>query len=173
MKIAIVGTHSTGKTTLCHDLVAALRHAGKDAQVVNEVARSCPFQVNEGTSFEAQYWILTAQIKQELEYGDLHDIVVCDRGVVDNYMYLLRKFPDKADVLTPLILHHCRTYDLIIKTTIEKEAEADDFRSSNTSFQREIDSMLTAFLETHSIPHVVLTGKDKIATMLSLLEARR
>jgi nicotinamide riboside kinase len=173
MKIAVIGTHGTGKTTLCHDIVAALRHLGKDAQVMNEVARVCPFQVNEGASFEAQYWVLATQIKQELEYHDLHDIVLCDRGVVDNYMYLLRKFPDKAAFLTPLVVEHCRSYDLIIKTVPDNAPVEDGFRSVDTGFQDDIERMLTAFLEGHGIPHVVLRGEGRVEKAIDLIGARK
>ena len=170
MKIAVIGTHSTGKTTLCHDIVAALRHVGRDAQVVNEVARGSPLPVNENTSFDAQYWVLATQIKHEIEYGTLHETIVCDRGVIDNFMYLLRRFPDKAALLSPLVLEHCKRYYLIIRTLIEKDAEKDSFRSVDQGFREEIDAMLGTFLETHGIPHVTITGNDKVAKIVSLIQ---
>jgi nicotinamide riboside kinase len=171
MKIAIIGTHSTGKTTLCHELVAELRKRGKNAVLVQETARLCPFPVNENTGFESQYWIFAAQIKNELELSQKHDILVCDRGLVDNNIYLMRKLPDKAALMTQVILEHCKSYDHIFKTCIEKSAESDGFRSTDEKFRQEIDLLLADFLDRHKIPHKTVSGEGKLRQMLDVIDA--
>ena len=37
MKLAFIGTHGTGKTTLCYDLTAGLKRQGLNADMVKEV----------------------------------------------------------------------------------------------------------------------------------------
>jgi len=42
MKIAFVGSHGVGKTTLCFDLAAQLKRRGVNVDMVKEVARASP-----------------------------------------------------------------------------------------------------------------------------------
>ena len=46
MKIAFIGTHGVGKTTLCYDLAALLKRQGLNVDVVKEVARLSPLPIN-------------------------------------------------------------------------------------------------------------------------------
>ena len=39
MKVAFIGTHGVGKTTLCYDLAAALKKRDLTVEIVREVAR--------------------------------------------------------------------------------------------------------------------------------------
>ena len=64
MKIAFVGSHGVGKTTLCFDLAAQLKRRGFNADIVKEVARASPLPVNRKTSRESQLWILTTQVAE-------------------------------------------------------------------------------------------------------------
>ena len=47
MKIAFIGTHGVGKTTLCYDLAAALKKRDLTVELVREVARECPLPINQ------------------------------------------------------------------------------------------------------------------------------
>ena len=66
MKLAFIGTHGTGKTTLCYDLTAALKRQGFNADMVKEVARLSPLPINRKTSLDAQTWILMTQVAEEI-----------------------------------------------------------------------------------------------------------
>lgn len=46
LKIAFVGTHGVGKTTLCFDLAAHLKRLDLNIDLVKEVARRCPLPIN-------------------------------------------------------------------------------------------------------------------------------
>ncbi len=61
-KVAFIGTHGVGKTTLAYGLASRLKRRDVNLEVVVEVARRCPLPLNEGTTLEAQAWILHAQI---------------------------------------------------------------------------------------------------------------
>ena len=88
-KIAFIGSHGVGKTTLCYGLAARLKARDVAVEVVHEVARRCPLPINEETSVAAQSWILHSQIAEELVAQARYPVVVCDRSVLDNYVYLL------------------------------------------------------------------------------------
>jgi thymidylate kinase len=89
MKLALIGTHGVGKTTLCFELAARLKRRGLDVEIVREVARRCPLPINEQTTVRAQEWILLTQMALEIEATAAHEIVLCDRSVLDNYCYLV------------------------------------------------------------------------------------
>ena len=94
-KYAFVGTHGAGKTTLVNTLRDRfLREAvGETIEVVNEVARSCPFAISDKVSgkhgLEQTYiWITLEQIQQELVHAQSNpDYMLCDRCVLDPLMY--------------------------------------------------------------------------------------
>jgi len=46
IKLAFIGTHGVGKTTLCYDLGALLKKRGLHVDLVKEVARLSPLPIN-------------------------------------------------------------------------------------------------------------------------------
>ena len=81
MKIAFIGTHGTGKTTLGYELIAELRKRGINANFVSETVRECPYEINENASKRAQEWIIFNQCVKEIEEEARSEIVICDRSV--------------------------------------------------------------------------------------------
>ena len=67
MKVAFIGTHGVGKTTLAFGMASRLKRLGANVGFLEEVARRCPFPINEDTSLEAQTWILVETIRREIE----------------------------------------------------------------------------------------------------------
>ena len=53
VKIAFLGTHGVGKTTLCFDLASRLKRLDMSVDIVKEVARSCPLPINQDTTLDA------------------------------------------------------------------------------------------------------------------------
>ena len=72
VKVAFIGTHGVGKTTLCYDLAGALKRQGVHVDMVKEVARLSPLPINRKTSLEAQTWILMTQVAEEIRSGAYH-----------------------------------------------------------------------------------------------------
>jgi nicotinamide riboside kinase len=154
MKIAFIGTHGTGKTTLAHDLVSALKKKGIDADFLGEIARMCPFPINENTTKKSEIWIILMQIIKEMEYEEKCDVLVCDRSVIDGYVYYVKKF-GRAPFLETLILKHLKTYDYIIKIPIrEGMLKKDKIRSVNIQFQKEIEKEFEKVIKMFRIKHL-------------------
>jgi nicotinamide riboside kinase len=142
LKIALIGTHGVGKTTLAFDLCSKLKKAHQDVELVAEVARSSPFPVNEGTTLEGQLWILHTQIATELDAARRAGNVICDRSVLDNYCYLVNKFGRQAQ-LESWIDWWMESYQLLVGVPpLEQEIPSDGFRSENLEFQRRIHELL-------------------------------
>ena len=153
-KIAFIGTHGVGKTTLAHELVALLKIKGIDADFLGEIARSCPFPINENASKKAQLWIIFNQIVQELEKEEKSEILVCDRSVLDNYCYYIYLFGE-SKILEPLVLNHVKTYKYLFKIPIRNGfLNKDKARSVNPEFQRKIDEIMDNLLKKFNIKYI-------------------
>jgi nicotinamide riboside kinase len=155
VKVAFIGTHGVGKTTLCYELASVLKRQGVHVDMVKEVARLSPLPINRQTSLEAQTWILMAQVAEEIRSAAHHAVVVCDRSVLDNYAYMVLAC-GRQKPLEPLVNWWMRTYDLLFKVPISGEASADGVRDTDAFFMRSIDQLVDAMLLEKRIPHEVL-----------------
>lgn len=145
MKIAFIGTHGVGKTTLCYEIAACLKRDGLNVDMVKEVARMSPLPINRQTSLEAQTWILMTQVAEEIRSSAHHEVVLCDRSVLDNYAYLVRACGRQAP-LEPFLDAWMRTYDLLFKVPVLGRADADGVRDTDEAFVHDIDDLVEALL---------------------------
>jgi hypothetical protein len=150
MKLAFIGTHGVGKTTLCYDLVGALKRHGVNADMVKEVARLSPLPINQQTSVDAQLWILMTQVAEEIRSAGQHDVVVCDRSVLDNYAYLVRAC-GRQPAIEHFVVHWMRTYDALFKVPVTGIAIPDGVRDVDAAFVRDIDELVDRLLAEHAL----------------------
>ena len=160
MKVAFIGTHGVGKTTLCYDLAAILKRRDVSVDMVKEVARLSPLPVNRQTSLEAQTWILATQIAEEIRSGAQHQVVVCDRSVLDNYAYMLLAC-GRQRAFETLARHWMKTYDRLFKVPISGRASADGFRDTDEFFMRAIDRLVDELLERWKLPCERLVSEER------------
>jgi nicotinamide riboside kinase len=150
MKIALVGSHGVGKTTLCFELAAALKRRNADLEMVREVARRCPLPINQDTTVAAQEWILHTQIAWELEAAATHDTVLCDRSVLDNYCYLVHSAG--ANRAWEVFLDYwISTYDLLVHVPISARPSFDGVRAVDPGFQEQIEILLDGMISARAI----------------------
>ncbi|MXX75036.1 MAG: ATP-binding protein [Holophagales bacterium] len=171
-KMAFIGTHGVGKTTLAYGLAARLKRRDINLDVVVEVARRCPLPLNEGTTLEAQSWILHSQIANELAAESRSPVVICDRSVLDNYVYLLFA-RGRQPALEPLIESWCTTYDLQVYVPIlrDSDAQPDGVRAVDPAFRRQIDDRLWNELEDRRIGVLVLDAERRGSWLDTVEEA--
>jgi len=150
-KIAFIGTHGVGKTTLCFDLGAVLKKRGLHVDLVKEVARLSSLPINRKTSLEAQLWILTTQIAEEIRSAAHHEVVVCDRSVLDNYAYLVFA-AGRQKWVEPLVNRWMKSYDLLFKVPFAAGAQADGVRDTDEFFMRQIDRLVDELIEERQLP---------------------
>jgi hypothetical protein len=145
LKLALIGTHGVGKTTLAYEICSLLKKADHNVELVTEVARRSPFPVNEATTLEGQLWILHAQIAAELDAARAPH-VVCDRSVLDNYCYLVKKFGRRPQ-LEQWLVWWMNTYSLLVGVPpLADGIPPDGFRSENLEFQHRIHELLGELL---------------------------
>jgi len=156
LKLALIGTHGVGKTTLAFETCALLKKADYNVELVTEVARRSPFPVNEGTTLEGQLWILHAQIAAELDAARAPH-VICDRSVLDNYCYLVNKF-GRQQRLEHWLEWWMGSYSLLVGVPpLADGIPADGFRSENLEFQQRIHDRIMEMLEAP--PFTALAGR--------------
>ncbi len=170
MKIAFIGTHGVGKTTLCYDLASQLKRQDLSVDVVKEVARSCPLPINEETTLEAQAWILHTQIAQEIAAVAQYEAVICDRSVLDNYAYLVHGVGRQVEY-DALVERWIHTYDGLFKVPILDAPSFDGKRALSTTFQADIDHVIEQLLEAFSVPCHRLDAHDRPAWVEVVLTA--
>ncbi len=150
MKIAFIGSHGVGKTTLCFDVAARLKRLDLAVELVKEVARACPLPINRNTTVEAQAWILHSQIAEEIVAADRYDVVVSDRSVLDNYAYLVHQ-AGRHPAYAPLVREWMATYDAVFKVPIVEPPAFDGTRDTSETFQLEVDALIERLLDEFGI----------------------
>ena len=160
MKVALIGTHGVGKTTLCFELAARLKRRDVDVEMVREVARRCPLPINRETSLASQSWILHTQMAWELEAEATHALVICDRSVLDNYCYLLNATGPQA-AWEPLLERWLATYTLLVKVPLWTQPRWDGVRDTDIAFQRAIDEGIDDQLERRGVAALRLAPDDR------------
>jgi len=172
-KIAIIGSHCVGKTTLCKKLFEYLRAKGYSVGLLEEVVRSCPFPVNEMTTVDAQDWILREQKKREAELNEKYEILILDRGVIDNFAYWLRVAqnsgldPNLIKKKEREVFRHSAGYHLLFFLhPFESEIiENDNFRSVDPVWRKEMHervlNIVEKFRKEFNVPIVYLKGTEE------------
>ena len=150
LKLAFIGSHGVGKTTLAFGLAARLKARDVSLDVVHEVARRCPLPINESTSVAAQSWILHTQVAEEVVAAARYPVVLCDRSVVDNYVYMVLAAGEREPFET-LVGSWIRTYDLLVHVPIAGRLQPDGIRAPDPAFQRLVEERLDRELERRAI----------------------
>lgn len=160
IKIAFIGSHGVGKTTLCYGLAARLKARDVSCEVVHEVARRCPLPINQDTTSAAQGWILHNQIAEELVAGARYPVVVCDRSALDNYVYLLLAH-GPSPLLEALVDSWVRTYSLLIEVPIIDQPVPDGIRPANPTFQRAVELTVRREVARRGLAPLTLDPRDR------------
>ena len=150
MKIALIGSHGVGKTTLCFELAARLKRRNMDVEIVREVARSCPLPINLETTVEAQEWILHTQIALEIEAAARHDVVLCDRSVLDNYCYLVHAAGSRK-IWERILDSWIKTYDVLVHVPLWVRPTYDGVRAVDSRFQEQIELLLEGMITARAL----------------------
>jgi len=186
MRIAIIGAHGTGKTTLARSLAQEL-----DLPLIPEAARYIahdmgytPATIPDELVVEYQREILAEQIFREAA-GDRW---VSDRSVVDNMAYLVAQV-ERLNIPVSTVLDYHRDayqrlahYDALIFIPIMFELELDGERHADVEFQDEIEETILDILDEleaagHDLARRTYTvtspmPADRVAEVRAFLAAR-
>lgn len=167
MKIAIVGAHGVGKSTLALELSNILKYP-----ILPDTAREAflkGFAVNENTPPENQLWILCKQIEYERE---LKDNYIADKTLFDNIVYSRQIFDDShLLIVIEKIVKKIASYDLFIYLPIEIPL-VDDGRSMDPVFQQKIDEEYIKLLTDLNIKYHEIRGsvEERVNKALEIIK---
>lgn len=170
-KIALVGTHGIGKTTIAHGLSFVMKLKGKNVELIAEVARTSPLPINENTTLESQLWIISTQKKREIEAEARSDFIICDRSLLDNYAYY-QLAVEKSGKRDPYphtkgeIFDWMKTYDLLLFLRPDIPLVNDGVRSVDLDFQDSIHDMVLELIaeyqrETGKVLPIIRSGASE------------
>ena len=138
MKIGIIGTHCSGKTSLIDKLYSNPVFAGYDflEEPIREVSRS-HFRINQDSDDAAQFAMLACHLRN-LQYEKF----VSDRTLLDLYVYcctLHNVSRETKDFIFKMVLKHLDSYDYLFWCAPEFEMKDDGFRQTDKKWQMDIE----------------------------------
>lgn len=169
-KVAISGSHSTGKTSLITQLHEHLLNEGISCEVISEVPRGICERLDDETFFHRGKNSLAKQLYMFIEQVSLEsqprecEIMISDRSLVDYLAYTMQLFGEEVrdnevyDLLLELLRKHVVSYDAIYYLPIEFPLELDGVREADIEFQKDIDQRLRGLYELLGIEVKELTG---------------
>lgn len=166
MKIAIVGAHGVGKTTLSEKLAKYL-----NLPTIHDVAIEAldkGFEINENTPPETQFWLFARQLEEER----LTKAFVADKCLMDYTVYADIIFDDDRlkSLLAEMIEKNAK-YDYVFYLPIEFPIEDNGIRSTDVEFQKRVDERYRDLLNSWNIKHTTLSGsvEDRLKKALESL----
>jgi thymidylate kinase len=145
--VAITGTHGAGKTTLSFCLAMHYKQLGANVKIIQEVARSCPFPLNDKMTKETALWIYHEHAKKELEALRTHDVVICDRTVFDSFVYAESLGISISGDIVDQSKTHLNSYDKLYFVRPDLPIVEDGVRSVDLDFQGKIDGLFERHLK--------------------------
>jgi deoxyadenosine/deoxycytidine kinase len=173
-RIAIVGSFSTGKTTLAEEAAPKL-----GLPLLPEVAREIVelgFKLDKDATVETETLIFLRQWHNETTHAEF----VGDRSLIDVMAYAswVLEHQDRRkefalwDTCLDIAKHHLRSqYTDVFYLPVEFGIVLDGLRPDDPEFQADIDRRMLHILETNDIQYKTLTGsvEDRMAQLLDAL----
>lgn len=187
-KVAIIGSHGTGKTTLVRAVRDALEAEGKRVDVVPEASRHLIESVGDPAWLQRQHndlprqlLILIAQYALEEEHVGGHaDVVVCDRSMLDHVAYTRVLYEDEVPPaywakLGEFVERHMAFYDHLVYLPCEFPLAQDGVREPDEGYRQAVADRLRGLLDASDRHYDVVSGPvdDRVTRVLALLDSGR
>lgn len=173
LRVAIIGSHSTGKSTLVQALGEALAARGRRVHVGPEPIRALNRRLV-GLDEHAKYLALIAEHFRRL-FPDDADIGVYDRSLLDLAVYLKNENPRDqilAELVEALLPGYLELIHLVLILPPEIALEPDERRPQSEAYRRKIDRDLRTLGSRHAVNLTELRGApaERVAQALAALD---
>lgn len=177
MRIVIVGTQCTGKTSLINSIKAS-SFRQYDYTVLSEVVRGMSkrldVKINKEFEFLSQDFIFTQHRINAMTYKNM----VSDRGCIDALAYTIYNKRQglikdtEYDIFEKSFKETLPYYDLVFYLPIEFPLISDNFRSTDEQFRIDIDKIFKEIFDLYKIKYVTLSGflEERLVTFLTNFE---
>lgn len=166
-RIAIVGTHSTGKSTLIQDLKEKLSPTLSDYYFIKQVNRECHkygLKINEEANDLTQLYIAANDLKQIVE-APQDKTIISDRCILDTLIYTLSMWKkDQIKEITfgavlQMFSESIGRYTHLIWLRPDFEVVEDGVRSMDEVWRNELDGYFMSWIGNIKNP---VSGREDI-----------
>lgn len=182
-KIAVAGSHSTGKTSFLTALEPAIRDLGLRVAYVHDSAadaQALGFPILSGHTFESTAWLMAKAIELETAASLTSDVILVDRPLHDALGYLLAALahsgrsiePDRMRTLERLCEAWAAEYDLMFVTAIDPGIPVAPGRDPDLRFRERAAQEVRKVVETYFPSRWQLLGPGAGDIVLGHLRGR-
>lgn len=176
MKVALVGAHGSGKSTIISAVYSELKKRNIRVNMSQEVARESLFLAAKENTPKKQMDLFGRQISMEMTCSRNCDMLLCDRSVFDILMYTRLFFPndEEAKSYAKSMEKFCEDYkksysQFFVTTKMYSPTQTqDDIRPSEHSLQEQADIQLRRTLDEFEIKYILL-GKNPVEEIVNIL----
>jgi len=155
-----------GKTTLAYKLCAQLKLRGYNSIVMDELARLCPFKINKSSTYKTEAWLVTSQIKTELELLDKFDYIISDRTAMDAVSYArCLGHGGIIDAFIPMVVAHIKrtNHKIFVPDPQSFNHQIDDgVRDLDIKFRQTVFADLCSLYDKHGVAYTLLKSEEEI-----------
>lgn len=170
VKVAVSGTHSTGKTTFLNRTAEILNNDGISSLIVTDLAIRCPLPILREHTVESTLWLVATGLAEEIAAAHKSNVVFVDRPVLDAWAYWMAVSPNedtvsftaKFNTLKNTIKNWLPTYDLIYQTRIDESIPVEDNkgRELDDSYRLEIGRQMELASKEFEVETRILTSTN-------------
>ncbi|MEL6557036.1 MAG: AAA family ATPase [Bacteroidota bacterium] len=154
-RVAFMGAHGSGKTTLILEIASRLKKRGINCSIAYEVARKSPYVIRGLNTIEAQLQLLGARLNEEMSACINSQVVLCDRSMLDIQVYtdVFCPKPDNGEsanhgnyrnLIRDFSVAYTQTYSKVFftSTLYSQMITKDDLRPEGEDFQRKVQNLM-------------------------------
>jgi predicted ATPase len=186
MKIAITGTHSSGKTTFLQNLEQELNGAGLRIHRIGDFARRAQglgFPILTKHTYESTLWIMAECLRCEAEASLQSDLILVDRPVIDALGYLQAALQlssrtldsRRSEELMTIATTHTPDYDVLIRTALDSNIEVGKGRDLDGEFRLAAATAIERLVNQIEPNALILTsanGKELVQRVVEIVRSR-
>lgn len=176
IKVAVTGTHSSGKTTFLERLTQEIGRPELKIRRIGDFARRAGglgFPILREHNYDSTLWIIAECMRCEAEAALDSDVILVDRPVVDALGYLQAALElsgrtldrRRLDALATIVRAHTPEYDVLIMTALDKDIALGEGRDTDAEFREAAAIAIESLLSDMAPVALVLRqgNRDAIA----------
>jgi hypothetical protein len=180
LKIAITGTHSTGKSTFLDKVESDLKDKGlvvERFQSIAVEARNLGFPILSGHTVDSTLWIMAECIQREAIASITADVILVDRPVSDALGYLEAALEvsgrsanlSRMDVVRGMARAYMSEYDFIIETVLDRSVPLGPGRDPDDALRVAAAYHIAIFAREYGARRLTLTSINQTELLEEVL----